>query len=160
MSISTGTGDDGSTSLIDGLRIAKDHPAIECLGTIDELNAFLGDAKVAMPDTAEERHIIEDIQKKLFTVSGIIAGNGQKIPKVEELRLLIEKISGELPPILGFAIPGENAVSAKLHIARTVCRRLERCLVKYEKPETLPDEDYSGLLVWFNKLSDLLFLLA
>lgn len=157
-------GDDGATDLIGGKRIAKDHPLVECLGTIDELNAFLGDAKTAMPDTQtanqNQRHLIEEIQKELFIVSGIIAGSMASAPNIEKFDALIKSIESQLQPPGSFAVPGANVISAKLHIARTVCRRLERRLVGLNSPEIIPAEIYSTLLAWFNRLSDLLFLLA
>jgi len=161
MGISTGTGDDGSTEIIGGKRLAKDHPLVECLGTIDELNAFLGDAKVAMADTPQNRRqLIEEIQRTLFVISGIIAGSAAQTPDAGNLSVLIAKIESTLPPVPGFAVPGERPISAKLHIARAVCRRAERRLLGMGCPETISAEDYSRLLAWFNRLSDLLFLLA
>jgi len=162
MSISTGMGDNGSTEIIGGKRLAKNHPLVECLGTIDELNAFLGDAKVAMADTQayKRRQLIEEIQKELFAISGIIAGSAAQVPDAENLTALIAEIESTLPPVVGFAVPGAHAVSAKLHIARTVCRRTERRLLSMGRPETITAEDYSLLSVWFNRLSDLLFLMA
>ena len=164
MGIRARKGDDGTTGIIGGRRLAKDHPLVECLGTIDELNAFLGDAKAAMADTQgigrNHRLIIENIQKELFTVSGIIAGSKAQAPAGENLSALIAEIESKLPPFTGFAVPGRDAVSAKLHIARTVCRRLERRLVSLRRPKTIPREGYSSLLAWFNRLSNLLFLMA
>ena len=161
MNISTAKGDDGTTDVIGGKRIPKDHPLIECLGTIDELNAFLGDAKAAITDAAQNhRAAIEGIQKNLFTISGIIAGSMAHTPDIEDLAAQITAIEARLPAFSGFAIPGSNAVSAKLHIARTVCRRLERRLVRLRRPKTVLPDDYSRLLAWFNRLSDLLFLMA
>jgi len=154
-------GDDGTTSLINGKRLFKDHPAIECLGTIDELNAFLGDAKAVMPDTqAGQREIIKNIQTELFVISGIIAGSKAQAPGTAEIDALINEITEKLPKLSGFVIPGTNPVSAKLHISRAICRRLERCLVKLRGTDIIPAADYNSLLVWFNRLSDLLFLLA
>ena len=162
MSINTGTGDNGTTEIINGKRLAKDHPLVECLGAIDELNAFLGDAKAAIAVGAPQnpRQLIEEIQKKLFTISGIIAGSAARVPETGNLSALIAKIESTLPPVTGFAVPGVHAVSAKLHIARAVCRRAERRLLSMGRPETISAEDYSLLLAWFNRLSDLLFLLA
>jgi cob(I)alamin adenosyltransferase len=164
MGISTMNGDNGTTDVIGGKRFPKDHPLIECLGTIDELNAFLGDAKAAlagMPAGSHNYHrCIDGIQKELITVSGIFAGSMAQPPDIEKLAALIAEIELNLPPFTGFAVPGTDAVSAKLHIARTVCRRLERRLVSLSCPATIPAEEYPCLLAWFNRLSDLLFLMA
>ena len=164
MIISTKKGDDGTTDLIGGKRIEKDHALIECLGTIDELNAFMGDAKAAMIGQTclfeKQIKIINSIQKDLFTISGIIAGSMAQAPDINIIAMLITEIESKLPPLTEFAVPGFTAVSAKLHIARTVCRRLERRFVKLRRPKTIPAEEYTLLLAWFNRLSDLLFLMA
>ena len=163
MSIVTKTGDDGYTDIIGEERLPKDHPLLECLGVIDELNSFLGEAKAAAA-LAEGRtirpsaEIIEGIQKDLFTLMGVIAG--MPVPDggigEDRLNILIEKLESELPPFAEFAVPGINPVSAKLHVARTVCRRAERRLVglgRVKKTET-------AVVRYINRLSDLLFLLA
>jgi len=165
MSISTGTGDNGSTEIIGGKRLAKDHPLVECLGTIDELNAFLGDAKAAdATDTPRKnQQRIEKIQKELFAIAGIIAGSAARLPEAGNLDALIAAVAeseAQLPPLNGFSVPGACAVSAKLHIARSVCRRAERRLIGMGCPETISADEYSRLLAWFNRLSDLLFLMA
>jgi cob(I)alamin adenosyltransferase len=178
MSITTKTGDGGHTSLIGGIRIPKDHPVMECLGAIDELNAFLGAAKAALREkacpaagaqaensdgAAGTGALIEKIQKELFAISGILAGSGAKSPPESPLGAIIEELESAQAPFAGFAVPGANPASAQLHIARTVCRRTERCLVSLdhaqdsgENPLKLPP----GILPYFNRLSDLLFLLA
>jgi cob(I)alamin adenosyltransferase len=142
---------------------------IECLGTIDELNAFLGDAAAAMADQAalpvpegkpavqEAREIITGIQEGLSAVLGVLAGSGAgQAPDENHLMALITKLEAGRSPLSSFAVPGADPVSAKLHIARTVCRRAERRLVSLDRAGALP----AGVLPWFNRLSDLLFLLA
>jgi cob(I)alamin adenosyltransferase len=159
VSITTKTGDGGETGLIGGRRVPKDHPLLECLGTIDELNAFLGDAGAAATageTTAGTGKIIAGIQEELFTVSGILAGSGAPAPGEERLGALIEELEAGQPKFTAFRIPGAGPLSAKLHIARTVCRRAERRLVSLDRLGELPE----GILPWFNRLSDLLFLLA
>ena len=164
MSISKKKGDNGTAGVIGGERLAKDHPLMECLGTIDELNSFLGDAKAALPDKKKSgqnlHQIIEGIQKELFIISGIIVGSMAKAPGIESLTALIQEIKSKLPPLTGFTVSGTNSVSAKLHIARTVCRRAERRLVSMGCYKTIPAKEFSCLLAWFNRLSDLLFLMA
>ncbi|MDR0315295.1 MAG: cob(I)yrinic acid a,c-diamide adenosyltransferase [Treponema sp.] len=163
MSICTKTGDDGSTGLIGGKRLPKDHPLIECLGTIDELNAFLGDAKTAAHESTAQ--IITAIQNELFTLSGVLAGSKAQIPGEKWLNALIAELeetqSAETPPPPAtFAVPGANPLSAKLHIARTVCRRAERRLVSLGSLNIIPPDEYRSILAWLNRLSDVLFLLA
>ena len=159
MSICTKTGDNGATDLPGGRRVPKDHPLLECLGTIDELNAFLGDAKAAAGARGSAR-IIHGIQEELIELSGIIAGgaDGGARGGAGEQRLcaLIAELEARLPPFSGFVIPGQTAVSAKLHIARAVCRRAERRLAALF-PAGEPD---AGIVPYFNRLSDALFLLA
>ena len=162
MSIVTKTGDDGFTDVIGKKRLPKDHPVVECLGVIDELDAFLGEAK-AVPADNPTAEIIGEIQKDLIKLMGVIAGMPVPDNGIGEDRLnaLIEKLESEQqmaesPLIAGFAVPGANPVSAKLHIARTVCRRVERRLVglcRVEKTEI-------AVVQYINRLSDLLFLLA
>jgi cob(I)alamin adenosyltransferase len=162
-SISTKTGDSGTTDLIGGKRVPKDHPLIECLGTIDELNSFLGAAKAALG--AEDQRagggdktfdIIEGIQKDLFVLAGILAGSASPAPDERRLGALIGDLEAGQQPFRSFAVPGANVVSAQLHIARSVCRRAERSLVSLSRSEGIPP----GVLPYFNRLSDLLFLRA
>jgi len=167
--IVTKTGDDGYTDVIGGERLPKDHPLVECLGVIDELNAFLGEAKTACggstvsPATGTGEgnptaKIITGVQKDLFKLMGVIAGMPVPDGGIGEDRLnaLIEKLEAEMPPFAEFAVPGANPVSAKLHVSRTVCRRAERRLVglgRVKKTE-------AAVVQYINRLSDLLFLLA
>jgi cob(I)alamin adenosyltransferase len=157
MSITTKTGDDGYTDIIGGKRLPKNHPILECLGTIDELDAFLGDAKSALGDSSTAG-IIEKIQKDLFTLMGVIAGMPVPMEGMGEEYLvsLIEKLESELPAFASFAVPGANPASAKLHIARTVCRRVERRMTSL----VLDKETEAAIVPYINRLSDLLFLLA
>lgn len=157
MQIATKTGDDGCTDIIGGTRLPKDHPIVECLGTLDELNAFLGDAKAMLGDTGTAG-IIDGIQQDLFTLMGVLAGMPVPAEGLGEDRLntLIFQMEAELPPCSLFAVPGVNSVSAKLHIARTVCRRAERRLVSLG----LGGETRAAVAPYINRLSDLLFLLA
>jgi cob(I)alamin adenosyltransferase len=166
MSTTTKTGDDGTTSLPGGERVPKDHPRIECLGALDELNAFLGAARCAAVKL-HNREIIKTIQEEILTISGIIAGGeshsitapaDRPDPAFNTVRLenWAAELEAALPPLRKFIIPGANPTAARLHIARTVCRRAERRLVSLNHAEPVPP----GLLKYMNRLSDLLFLLA
>ncbi|GHV90971.1 ATP--cob(I)alamin adenosyltransferase [Spirochaetia bacterium] len=155
MSITTKTGDDGTTSFLSNERVPKDHPRIECLGTLDELNAFLGAARSAAANS-RSGEIIQTIQRDLFVVCGIIAGSMAPVPGTAQLDGWIAELETALPVLRNFVTPGANPISARLHIARTICRRAERRIVSMDRAETVPPE----LLRYMNRLSDLLFLLA
>ncbi|GHV69355.1 ATP:cob(I)alamin adenosyltransferase [Spirochaetia bacterium] len=151
MNISTKTGDNGTSALPDGRRLPKDHPRFEVLGTLDELNAFLGDARIiAKKENAE---IIFHVQKSIIKLSGYIASSAAANMDVEQLEKWITERDN---PPKNFVIPGSNNIQVKLHIARTVCRRAERCLAGLHRLEKV-DESF---LIYMNRLSDLLFLLA
>ncbi|MDR3123198.1 MAG: cob(I)yrinic acid a,c-diamide adenosyltransferase [Treponema sp.] len=166
MSISTGLGDDGSTELFAGQFVPKDHPRIEFIGVLDELNSFLGDAKAAAL-REQTRTIIETVQRDIFAAPLLLAypdkeptTGGGMLPKgggidPERLAALISELE-ERRPLKGFVVPGKNAASAKLDIARTVCRRAERRLIALSREETVPPL----LRRYMNRLSDLLFMLA
>ncbi|MDR1278034.1 MAG: cob(I)yrinic acid a,c-diamide adenosyltransferase [Treponema sp.] len=159
MSICTKTGDDGTTGLGGNRRLPKDHIRIECIGTLDELGAFLGDAKTAMREDTE--NIIEEVQRELVKLSALLAGAAETEtesggPDEELLDTLIRRLEDTLPPLRIFILPGSSLASAKLHIARTVCRRAERRLVSLNREEGIPPP----ALRYINRLSDLLFLLA
>ena len=158
MGITTKTGDDGYTDILNNKRLRKDHPIIECLGELDELNAFLGDAKTALdagPSGVYISDIISGIQKDLYTIMGILAGMPVPHEGIGEERLnnLVNELETSMPPFASFVVPGANPASAKLHIARAVCRRVERRLTALEG-------DIKTVAPYINRLSDLLFLLA
>jgi cob(I)alamin adenosyltransferase len=166
MGISTGRGDDGRTELSAGRSVPKDHPRVEFIGVLDELNSFLGDAKAAALQE-QTRTVIETVQKDLFAAPLLLdspeaepATGGKMLPQgggidPERLAALTRSLE-EKHPMRGFIIPGKNAASAKLDIARTVCRRSERRLITLDRQEPA-----SPLLRrYINRLSDLLFMLA
>ncbi len=156
MSISTKTGDAGETGLIGGKRVSKGDLRVEAYGTIDELGSVLGFAR-SICANAKIREATKTIQKELFTVSGSITGGAGGLTKemVDSLTSQVNEIEA-LPGILGdWAIPGENTVSAAYDVARTVCRRAERVIVRLlnegERVDPL-------VLAYVNRLSDLLWL--
>ena len=156
MHITTKTGDDGYTDSFGGQRVQKDHPMVECLGTIDELNSFLGDVKVSAGGHVVQ--IIGEIQEGLSLLMGVLAG--MPVPAggigADRLDSQVKELETQLPPFTAFAVPGVNQVSAKLHIARAVSRRAERRLVGYG----LDKETRAAVVPYINRLSDLLFLMA
>lgn len=161
MGITTKSGDDGYTDVFGGNRLQKDHPIIECMGTFDELNAFLGDAKASLsgsPSDGRTAKIISEIQKDLFLFMGVLAGMPIPAGGMGEDRLnsLIAELESKLPSFTSFVVPGTNPVSAKLHIARAVSRRAERRLIGIG----LDEKTKAAVTPYINRLSDLLFLLA
>lgn len=168
-SIATRTGDDGSTSLLYGQRVAKDHPQIEAVGAFDELNAALGFAKAADHDDAR-KSALEAIQKDLVALMGELACaesdvaryEASTFPKLNEADLArldeaLAAIEARKPRLDGWATPGANTRAAALDLARTVARRAERRLV------ALPAQGRHVrplLLRYTNRLADLLWLMA
>src|SRR6476469_10524908 len=142
MKIYTKTGDDGSTGLIGGARISKADPRLECYGTVDELNASIGLAVAAgeprIADVIDRLHVV---QAELFVIGSHLATpenspHRASLPPVDEamarrLELEIDTAETELPQLRNFVLPGGTEVSARLHLARTICRRAERLLVAW-----------------------------
>lgn len=160
MSIITGKGDKGETSLWSGQMVSKDSLRVECYGTVDELNSFLGDAKHYL-EFEQIKNIIEEIQNDLFKVAGHLASLSKEFVKpinendIEKLTEYVHKFEKEIN-LKGFVVPGNTKGSAKLDICRTVARRAERLIVKLNREEKLD----SYVLKYINRLSDLLFILA
>ena len=157
--VTTKTGDQGDTTLGDGSYVSKDNARVHCLGSIDELNASMGLALV----TLSEEHVadLESIQNDLFNIGGELS-----IPMVEKtllhedrvdfLEKRIKSINKQLPPLEEFIIPGGSETGARLHVARSICRRAERDLVSLNNIEKLSTD----ILIYVNRLSDYLFVLA
>lgn len=156
MSVTTKTGDGGKTDLLGGVRVSKNAPCVACCGDADELCAVLGLAKSLCEDKSV-REEIEAIQRALFTLGAELAGGdsakGLTGEDVARLEALVDR-AGEWT---GFVLPGSDPGSAGLHLARTVCRRLERGMVKANEEGA----GYRPLLVsYVNRLSDALYALA
>ena len=168
-SIATRTGDDGTTALLYGQRVPKDHPQIESVGTLDELNAALGFAKATRP-AGRDATEFDRIQQELVALMGEVACaeanaaryDESKFAKIDAAALArldaaVALIESRSPKFDGWATPGANLHAAALDLARTAARRAERRLV------TLPKEGRSVrplLLQYLNRLSDLLWLMA
>jgi cob(I)alamin adenosyltransferase len=164
MKIYTKTGDRGETSLFGGRRVPKDTERIEAYGTVDELNSLIGLALLEVAD-AEMRQVLSDIQSTLFSVGADLATPGiestEKIRRtsdaeVKVLEQAIDRAEKTLPSLTAFILPGGCLLGARLHLARTVCRRAERCVVRLSHL----DEINPAVIVLLNRLSDLLFVLA
>src|SRR5574340_742275 len=156
--ITTRTGDDGSTGLADGSRLAKDHPRIEAIGAVDELNSQLG-LLLAEPLPEAVRACLAAVQHRLFDLGGELALPGRAAITAEhagELETRLEHFNADLPPLKEFILPGGSRAAALCHVARTVCRRAERACVALARQEALSP----AALQYLNRLSDLLFVLA
>jgi cob(I)alamin adenosyltransferase len=161
--IYTRTGDSGETSLFDGTRVLKSEARVATYGDVDELNAVLGLARSATSD-AQLAAMLEQIQRDLFALGSRLADPAHKIAgrvskaavtpdDITRLEGWIDTLETELPPLRRFILPGGGPAGASLHVARTVCRRAERAMVALGDLE--PE-----LLVYVNRLSDLLFVMA
>lgn len=156
--ITTRTGDDGTTGLAGKTRVRKDHPRVEALGEVDELNSQLGLLLAeTLPD--EMRALLIRIQNHLFDLGGELAQPAFSGITEEKLLMLDEAIAqynADLPPLKEFVLPGGSRAAALAHVCRAVCRRAERRVAGL-----VLDEGASPLLLkYLNRLSDLLFVLA
>jgi cob(I)alamin adenosyltransferase len=165
MKIYTKTGDDGTTGLFGGERTRKDDARIECYGTIDETNAAIGLAAAAVVSEALRSQLLE-VQSDLFTIGSHLATPVEsppaaKLPALDEsivarLEMQIDAADGKLPRLRQFILPGGSDAAARLHFARTVCRRAERLLVAFAQDRPVP----GVILTYMNRLSDWLFVMA
>lgn len=164
MKIYTKTGDDGTTGLIGGSRVAKSDPRIDCYGTVDELNAVIGLAAVASgPELLEQ---LRPIQAELFVIGSHLATpegsrHAAALPALAEesirrLEAQIDAAEAALPPLRTFILPGGSELAARLHLARTVCRRAERAVVGFAAGHPLQ----GAIVEYLNRLSDWLFVQA
>jgi cob(I)alamin adenosyltransferase len=161
----TRTGDDGTTAVSGGHRVAKDDLRIEAYGTVDELNAAIGVAVAAGP-AGPLVEPLADIRNRLFHLgaelsvleedAGRLAGPRIEARDAEGLERLMDRLSETLPPLENFVLPGGTPAAAHLHMARTVCRRAERLLVSLAARDRVRSEG----LVYLNRLSDALFVMA
>ena len=165
--IYTRTGDGGMTSLYGGQRIPKFQTRMEVVGSLDELNANLGLSLTEVQDETLRERILS-VQHNLFNIGAEVAEGGTKAKRMipDELRVTagmdkelegwIDEYDQELEPLTGFILPGGSVASARLHVARAVCRRAERALAR------LADEDATNphSQVYVNRLSDFLFVAA
>lgn len=155
--IYTKTGDDGTTGLFGGERVPKDHYRICLEGEIDELNSFIGLSSIN--SSTELKEIFRATQMILFEIGAFIgASEKAKMPNplmdidIIWLEKHIDVLDASLPQLKNFILPGGSAGAAHIHVARSICRRVERSLVK-----TFPNPI---LIQYFNRLSDLLFVMA
>ena len=165
MKIYTKTGDAGETSLFDNSRVSKADPRVDAYGEVDEVNACLGAAVAAGVDS-DIAGVLAAIQKDLFAVGARLADPSSRIAErvtkaavtdqqIELLEATIDRLETELTPLRRFILPGGSPAGSLLHLARTVCRRAERRVVGLGVDAVEP-----GVIVYLNRLSDLLFVMA
>jgi cob(I)alamin adenosyltransferase len=157
--IYTRTGDDGTTGLGSGERVAKDCPRVEAYGTVDELNACIG-LVLASPDLPPAvRDSLTAIQNRLFDLGGELAVPGRDVivpADTSELEAVLDRLNADLPPLKDFVLPGGTPGAAACHLARAVCRRAERRVITLQRDEPVNPESVRYL----NRLSDLLFVMS
>ena len=162
--IYTKTGDSGETGLVGGQRIGKDALRIDCYGTVDELNAFIGMACFSSEEAqlVKLAAILKRVQHELFNLGSILATRPQDVhPKqprvtdaeVKQLEIEIDEMNEGLPKLRSFVLPGGCRLNTELHACRTICRRAERIAVALSREEEIPPE----AIRYLNRLSDALF---
>jgi cob(I)alamin adenosyltransferase len=169
----TKTGDKGETSLVGGIRIAKDHPRMEAIGTVDELDSLVGLVRTfnSQKPASERRDkfdgILQTIQQWLFDLGHELACDPKNPPKKGQVAVMTEKqvqwlekvldaMNEELEPLDSFVLPGGTPVNAFLHQCRTVCRRAERVMVALNRD----DEVGPWAIAFINRLSDCFFIFS
>jgi cob(I)alamin adenosyltransferase len=165
--IYTKSGDKGETGLGDGSRVPKDHPRVTAYGDVDELNAVLG-VLLAQTPALPDRELLQSIQNDLFDVGADLAVpetpgemTGTPLLRVQAEQVLrleaaIDRLNEALSPLTSFVLPGGSVAAAWCHLARTVCRRAERQVVTLARSDPINPQ----VIVYLNRLSDLLFVLA
>lgn len=164
MKIYTKTGDSGKTSLVEGTRISKGHLRIESYGNVDELNAVLG-LLADQPVNLERYAFLKSIQDLLFVIGSNLASDPAKkanrVPPVvdadiQALEEAMDQMDAQLPQLRHFVLPGGHPSVSIAHLARTVCRRAERSVVRLAEQEDVP----ALISIYLNRLSDYFFLLS
>ncbi|MEY2756889.1 MAG: hypothetical protein RIR33_667 [Pseudomonadota bacterium] len=167
--IYTRTGDDGTTGLATGERVEKWNLRVECYGAVDETNSVIGVARLHAGDDPDLDAMLSRIQNDLFDLGADLATPERDTPlawmplriveaQVTRLETEIDQMNAAIPPLNSFVLPGGSALSAHLHVARTVCRRAERLIAELA---AAADERVSPpALAYTNRLSDFLFVAA
>ena len=169
MSIVTKTGDSGTTSLMYGRRVPKNHPRVEAVGAVDELNASLGMARATATDALISENILT-IQKNLVTLMGELDVLPEDLPRyakdgfglvtpdmTAQLEKLVKEIEGQNVSFKGWATPGATQNAAALDVARTICRRAERRVCELNESGQIKNPE---IIIYLNRLADLLWLFA
>lgn len=164
MKIYTKAGDEGQTSLIGGNRLPKSNVRVEAIGSVDELNAHIGVLR-DQPINRGRQALLHEIQDNLFVIGSLLAATGDRKPDflpdfdenaVNTLEEAIDTMEKGLTPMKYFILPGGHPDVSACHVARCVCRRAERSLVRLHEAEGIN----KSLIVYLNRMSDFLFVLA
>lgn len=156
--IYTRTGDSGSTGLGDGTRVPKTSLRVTAYGTTDELNSAIG-IVIASEVPINVSTVLTEVQHHLFDLGGELCIPGHIALSEEHVNWLERQLDGlneDLPALKDFILPGGSPAAASCHLARTVCRRAERCVIELGEEESLPPQS----IAYLNRLSDLLFVIA
>lgn len=172
MPIYTRTGDDGTTALFGGKRVLKCEELVDVYGSIDELNSWIGLVATQITDE-DTKNFIQDIQSDLFVIGSMLAGwkaGGAENLTVcaEDMEVRIDAMEESLPKLTNFILPGGTEPASYSHLARSIARRVERQIVKLRETHTKAKEpwehltsfEWSSIIQYINRLSDLLFVLA
>ncbi len=157
--IYTRTGDDGSTGLGDGSRVAKDSLRVTAYGTVDEANSCIGVVLACKTVPENIVTVLTDVQHDLFELGGELCIPGHSAITddfIDRLEKELDELNKDLPALKEFILPGGGAAAAACHMARTVVRRAERCSISLSAEETVRPE----VVRYLNRLSDLLFVIA
>lgn len=162
--IYTKTGDKGETGLGDGSRIAKTHPRVEAMGSVDELNSIVGVLveellQEKQPELTEVAEFLRSLQHRIFDLGGEISIPGFEIVNADHVKAIEENLDAlneHLDPLENFILPGGSHVIANCHMARAICRRAERNVIALAEVETVN----TAALEFLNRLSDYLFVVA
>ncbi|MDH3265522.1 MAG: cob(I)yrinic acid a,c-diamide adenosyltransferase [Gammaproteobacteria bacterium] len=157
--IYTRTGDDGTTGLGDGSRVAKDNLRVEAYGTVDEANSAIGVILACETVPQNVAEVLTDAQHDLFELGGELCIPGHSAVTddfIERLEVELDKLNAHLPALAEFILPGGGKAAAACHLARTIVRRAERRVASLADNETVRPQ----VLRYLNRLSDLLFVIA
>ncbi len=164
MKIYTKFGDSGETSLIHNVKVSKDSERVQACGSVDELSCYLGLIQSKLLDRPYPE-ILDKLQPLLFEIGSELATSPEKTEKAPmilgqeptlELEASIDEMDADLSPLKNFILPGGTEISSHIHVARAICRRLERNVVRLNHNEKVNP----NILIFINRLSDLLFVLA
>lgn len=162
MRIYTKSGDQGETGLLDGIRVPKYDLRIAAIGNLDELNAALG-VLLSLGAHSKSDGILKQVQNDIFAIGAEMADvegkyfrSGVDISHIKKLENTIDKLEARLPRLTNFILPGGTQFAAHAHLSRAICRRAERSIVNHARRKSVRPE----ILMYLNRLSDLLFMLA